>query len=131
MKLFEQNSQVEANAGVQSAKGNANPHDAVRAVGARNNWSSPVLAQPVKNSTTGNTVVEKFGGNGCGTLSINQTDWGQTSSKNDSLPSGEGVRTQKYTDEYIQQRVKVLEAELEAKYAELKAELNKLSQSDC
>jgi hypothetical protein len=131
MKLFEQNSQVEANAGAQSAKGSANPHDAVRAVGARNNWSSPVLAQPVKNSTTENTVVEKFGGNGCSTLSINQTDWGQTSSKNDSLPSGEGVRTQKYTDEYIQQRVKVLEAELEAKYAELKAELNKLSQSDC
>lgn len=131
MKLFEQNSQVEANAGFQSAIGDANPHDAVRAVGARNNWSSPVLAQPVKNSTTVNTVVEKFGGNVCSPLSINQTDWDQTVSKNDSLPSGEGVRTQKYTDEYIKQRVKELEIELESKYTELKEELNKLAQSNC
>lgn len=131
LKLFEQNSDVQASIGSQSGSGSANPHNAVRAVGARNNWPSPVLAQPVKNSTTGNTVVEKFGGNGCDTLSIDKTDWDETSSQDDSLPSGEGVRTKKYTDEYIQQQVKRLEAELEAKYTELKAALKQLSKLDC
>lgn len=131
MKLFENNSAVQANIGSAAGSGNANPHNAVRAVGARNNWPSPVLSQPVQNSKTQYTVVDKFGGNGCAPLQIEKTNWDKTTSVNDSLPVGEGVRTQKYTDEYIQQQVKRLEAELESKYAELKSALNQLAKSGC
>lgn len=131
MKLFEQSSSVQASIGSASDSGGANPHNAVRAVGARNNWPTPVLSQPVQNSKTQYTVTDKFGGNGCGTLQIDKTDWDKTSSVSDSLPSGEGVRTKKYTDEYIQQQVKRIEAELESKYAELKSALNELAKSEC
>jgi len=129
LKLFEKNSRVEATVGSEFNAGDANPHDAVRAVGARNNWPSPVLSQPVKNSKTQYTVTEKFGGNDCEPLVINKTDWDQTVSQDDSLPIGEGVRTQKYTDVYIKEEVKRLEAELEAKYNELKTALNDLSKN--
>lgn len=129
LKLFEQNCDVSATVGEQSGNGSANPHDAVRAVGARNNWPAPVLSQPVENSSTGKTVVEKFGGNGCNALEINKTDWDQTQSVDDSLPSGEGVRSQKYTDEYLKGQIKRIEAELESKYNELKLALDQLSKS--
>lgn len=120
-KLFDGDSDVSVDAGFASSNASMNPHDAVRAVGARNNWTTPVLPLPVKNSTSGSTVTEKFGGK-CDTLSIKKSDWNE-SSTSDGLPSGEGVRSSKYTDQSVANRVKVLEAELEAKYAELKAAL--------
>lgn len=120
-KLFDGDSDVSVDAGFASGNASMNPHDAVRAVGSRNNWTTPVLPLPVKNSTSGSTVTEKFGGK-CDTLSIKKSDWNE-SSTSDGLPSGEGVRTSKYTDQSVANRVKVLEAELEAKYAELKAAL--------
>jgi hypothetical protein len=76
------------------------------------------------NSKSNYTVVDKFGGS-CETLSINKADW-EESSQEDSLPSGEGVRTSKYTDQTIQNKVKAIEAELEAKYAELKLALSEI-----
>lgn len=128
-KLFEENSNVNATAGEINASGSANAHDAVRAVGARNNWPSPVLAKPVKNSKNGNTVTEKFGGP-CEDLTINKTDW-EESSEDESLPDGEGVRTSKYTDEEMRKKIKSLEADLESKYAELKTALSQLSRNSC
>lgn len=120
-KLFDENANISVNAGFASGQSSMNAHDAVRAVGSRNNWTLPVLPLPVKNSTSGATVTEKFGGK-CETLSINKTDLQETSVA-DGLPSGEGVRTSKYTDQNVANRVKVLEAELEAKYAEIKKAL--------
>lgn len=120
-KLFDKDSDVSSDAGFTSGSGNLNVHDAVRAIGSRNNWTTPVLSMPVVNSKSNLTVTEKFGGS-CETLSINKSDWQETS-LSDSLPSGEGVRTSKYTDQTIQNKVKAIEAELEAKYAELKLAL--------
>jgi hypothetical protein len=124
-KLFEGGTKVEASAGSVSGSGTANPHDAIRAVGARNNWTKPVLAKPVKNSKTQHTVTQKFAG-GCENLSINKTDWGD-SAQEDSLPIGEGVRTSNYTDAIVQQKIKSLEAQLEANYNELKKAMSDLS----
>lgn len=121
-KLFDGDAQISVDAGFAAGSAGVNAHDAVRAVGARNNWTVPVLPLPVKNSQSGSTVVDKFGGS-CDALSINKSDL-VDSCESDALPSGEGVRTSKYTDENILKRVKKIEAELEAKYAELKSTLS-------
>jgi len=130
LKLFEKDSQIQASAGSLKGSGSASAHDAVRAVGARNNWPTPVLAKPVKNSKTEFTVTTKFGGGGCKQLTTTKTDW-EEAAQADSLPQGEGVRTEKYSDETIKQKIKQLEADLESKYAELKQALAELSIQTC
>jgi len=117
-KLIEKNVKVDNTAGSIKGSGSVNPHDAIRAIGSRNNWTSPVMAQPVKNSKTPYTVVEKFGGL-CESIQINKTDWDGASSTEDTRPSGEGVRTSKYTDSDIKQRVTNIERQLESRYKEL------------
>jgi len=97
------------------------PHDAVRAVGARNNFANIVLAQPVKDSTTPTTVVEKFGGK-CDALVIDNTSWGEKN-RNDDKPKGEGVATSNYTPEDMMQRIQMLEKQLEQMYIEVKKQL--------
>jgi len=129
-KLFEKSSQVDATVGSIKGSGSANAHDAVRTVGARNNWDKPVLAQPVKNSKTNNTVVQKFGGS-CEPVTINKQDWENASAKEDSLPDGEGVRTKKYTDEKLKEKIKSIEADLESKYTEIKQALAEVSNQNC
>jgi hypothetical protein len=124
-KLIEKNAEISAQAGSISGKGSANPNDVIRAVGARNNWPMPVLAQPVKNSKTSNTVVEKFGG-ACDAIQINKTDWNNSSS-NDTLPAGEGVRTSKNSDMSLKKQMESLEKTLESKYQEIQAALADIS----
>ena len=131
MKLFQNDSDTSVVAGPVAGAGMTSSHNSVRVVGARNNWPKPVLSHPVVNSKTENTVINKFSGDKCSTLSVNNTDWVEKS-QDDSLPDGEGVRTKNYTDVKIRDRIKILEADLEAKYVELKAALSNLSQtSDC
>lgn len=106
-----------------------NSHNAVRSIGARNNAAKPVLPQPVVNSKTEDTVINKFGGEGCEVLEIaNTTDWPEEA-VNDSLPDGEGVRTKKYTAEAIKARAIALQAKLEAQYAELQKLLSEIGTS--
>lgn len=125
-KLIDQSSTINAQAGSITGSGSANPHDAIRAIGARNNWTKPVLAQPVENSKTPFTVVEKFGGNSCEPITINKESWGE-SAQADTLPSGEGVRTSKYPDSQLKQKLQQLESRLESKYAELQRALADVS----
>lgn len=120
-KLFDGDVEISSNSGFSSDTGSANIHDAIRAVGARNNWTVPVLPLPIKNSQSNSTVTEKFGGS-CDTLSINKSNW-EEECQEDSLPSTEGVRSSKYTDEIIKSKIKSIESELETKYAELKQAL--------
>lgn len=127
LKLFSQNSDAEVSAGVIQGAGNANPHDAVRAAGARNNWPTPVLAHKTQNSKSEFDVVEKFGGNGCEPLVINKTDWIEPCVA-DSLPPGEGVRTSQYTDSVLKTRVDEIEKLLETKYKEIQNIMNTLSE---
>jgi hypothetical protein len=125
LKLFQSEGNVSVTAGSVGGSGVASPHDAVRVVGSRNNWTKPVLSMPVLNSKTENTVVTKFGGCDNG-VQINKTDWIEPA-ENDSLPDGEGVRTSRYTDAEIKQRIAKIEADLEANYKRLKEELAKIS----
>lgn len=125
-KLVESNTKLSSQAGSIGGSTSANPHDVIRAVGARNNWTMPVMALPVKNSKTELTVVEKFGGSS-EQMSINKTDWADASSSNDTRPSGEGVRTSNYTDASLKQKMQQLESQLESKYKEIQSALADLS----
>jgi hypothetical protein len=125
LKLFQSDENVSVTAGSVGGSGTLSPHDAVRAVGSRNNWTKPVLPLPVVNSKTENTVLTKFSTCENG-IQLNKTDWNEPC-ENDSLPNGEGVRTSQYTDAEIKAKIAQIEEELEAKYKELKAELAKIS----
>lgn len=110
------------------------PHDAVRAIGARNNFANVVLAKPVQDSTTPTTVIEKFGGK-CGIpLVIDNCSWGEPN-RNDDLPSGEGVGTSNYTPEAIVEKNKEIESKSEQMYKAVQIQLATQSkenpQSNC
>lgn len=126
LKLFQSAGNISATAGSVGGSGSASPHDAVRALGARNNWPSPVLPSPVQNSKTESTVASKLGSGKDETLNITKTDIGEKS-VNDSLPTGEGVRTRNYADSDVKSKIAKIEAELEMRYAQLKSELAKLA----
>ena len=121
MKLMEGENELSIRVGNRFDDPVLNPHDAVRAVGARNNFANVVLAQPVKDSTTPTTVIEKFGGK-CDPLVIDNGSWGE-SNRNDDKPIGEGVGTSNYTPEDMMQRIQSLEKQLEQMYVDVKRQL--------
>jgi hypothetical protein len=125
LKLFQNDSETDVTAGSVGGNGSTSSHDTVRAIGSRNNWTKPVLPSPVVNSKTENTVINKLGGDSCAPLTINKSDWNEPA-LNDSLPDGEGVRTSKYTDQEIRQRIVQIEKDMESKYIELKKALEEL-----
>jgi hypothetical protein len=121
MKLMEGENELSIRVGDRFDDPVLNPHDAVRAVGARNNFANVVLAQPVKDSTTPTTVIEKFGGK-CDPLVIDNGSWGEQN-RNDDKPIGEGVGTSNYTPEDMMQRIQSLEKQLEQMYVDVKRQL--------
>lgn len=126
-KLFDNPASVNVSAGSASGNGVVDPHDAVRSVGARNNWVKPIPAQPIKNSKSHRTITEKFGGYKGSSVNINKSDW-SVASVSDTLPSGEGFRTTNLSDLQLNQKIKEIEKDLETKYNELKETLAILSQ---
>ena len=128
MKLIRDNIDVEVTVGAKTELKNLDPHSVVRAIGARNNFATRVLAKPVKNSTTQETVVEKFTGNICEPLVIDNGDW-EESNVNETLPNVEGVRSAKYTDEDLKTVIDSLNAKFEERYAELQEQINNISKS--
>ena len=126
LKLFQNAGELNVAAGSVGGSGTASPHDAVRAVGSRNNWTKPVLSLPVQNSKTENSVINKFSNCENNGISINKTDWNEPA-ESDSLPNGEGVRTSKYSDQELKIRIAQIEKDLESKYAELKSQLAMIS----
>ncbi len=125
MKLIEGGNDIEVAIGERVEQINLSPHDTVRAIGARNNFANIVLAQPVKDSTTPTTVIEKFGGK-CDPLVIDNCSWGEQN-RNDDKPKGEGVGTSNYTPEDMMQRIQSLEKQLEQMYSEVKKQLENSS----
>lgn len=128
MKLIRDNIEVEITVGGKTDTKTVDPHGAVRVVGARNNFSKPVLAKPVKNSISRTTVLEKFTGSVCDPLVIENGNW-EESNEADTLPEGEGVRTSNYTDEKIFERVKELEEKLTERYKELQKKIDELEKA--
>ncbi len=126
LKLIRDNTEVEVTVGNKLAAKTLDPNSVVRAIGARNNFAMPVIPKPVHNSTTNNTVHEKFGGSLCAPLVIDNGNW-EESNRNDTLPKGEGVRTSNYPDSDLFERVKELEKKLEEKYKELQDKLDALT----
>lgn len=102
------------------------PHDTVRAVGSRNNSIKPILAKPVKNSKSNNTVLEKFGGSLCDDLVIDNSDW-EEECVEDSLPKGDGIGTEKSKDEDRKNEISQLEKTTEQKAKDFSDKLNKIS----
>ena len=70
LKLFRDEITLERTYGSVTETKDIKPHDAIRAVGSRNNSINPILAKPVQNSKSNNTVLEKFGGSVCDDLVI-------------------------------------------------------------
>lgn len=97
LRLFGDSTKFEITVGGNTDKKELMPHDAVRAIGARNNFDNIILAQKTKNSETYDTVVEKFGGDKCGNpLVISNGDW-EGGTYKPSFPSGkEGISDEKY-----------------------------------
>ena len=126
MKLIRDKIKSDIYVGDRGAGKELDCHSAVRAVGARNNFADKVLAMPIENSTNSETVVEKFNGNICTPLTINNGDWVEPN-EDDILPNGEGIRTAYYTDSVIFKRVEQLEKDLEKKYKELQDKLDSLT----
>lgn len=122
MKLIRDNIEVNQTVGGINQVATLDPNSAVRAVGSRNNFAVPIIAKPVQNSKTNNTVLEKFGGSICSPLVINEGEW-EDSNQLDTFPDGDGVRTSRYTDKIISDKITALENLLEQKYLDL---LNKI-----
>jgi hypothetical protein len=142
LKLIRDEVEMDVVVGDKEDKATVDCHSAVRAIGARNNFANKVLAMPIQNSFSEETVVEKYIDK-CQTdadpavIKIDNTKWAYTSldgevlddgeNKLDTLPDGEGVKTSKYTDSDIFSRVSALEKQLEAKYKELETKLDTLT----
>lgn len=128
MKLIRDFIETEVTVGAKTETKVLNPNAVVRAIGARNDYPVKVMAKPVVNSQTETTILEKFGGSLCEKLVINNGTWVQPS-EDDTLPVGEGVRTQSTTDEILFAKVKELEKQLEDKYKELQKKLDEITKS--
>lgn len=107
------------------------PHDAVRAIGARNNYVEPVLPSPIKNDFTNFTSLEKFGGstsiNGdCDDIILENGNWVE-SNKNEELPSGMGCRTKENELDALIKKAKEWNAKMEKQYIELQKKLDALA----
>ena len=152
-RLVDSNVNMITQSGSISAMATTTPHDTVRSIGARNNWPSPVMAQPVVNSQTPSTVAHKFIykpetkgeakivkaitiKNPTGPrifdgdyeyIRILKTDWERAASTDDVRPAGEGVGTSKYSDMELKKKMQEIELTLEARYAEIKSALADLS----
>ena len=126
MKLIRDNIDSIITVGDKIDSASLDPHSAVRAIGARNNFANRVLAMPVVNSKTNNTVLEKFNGSACDPLEITNTNWVEDN-KNETLPELEGLRSSKYTEDVLNQKISDLNAKWEARYKELQDKLDKLS----
>ena len=126
LKLFKDPIDATVTVGGKTETKSLEPHSAVRAVGARNNFATRALAKPISPSVTQETVVEKFKGNVCEPLEISDCNW-EEENKNETIPNTEGVRSAKYTDEDIKNMMQELEQKFEEKYKELQDKLNALS----
>lgn len=133
LKLFQNESESEVSipAFGEPLQAMQNAHDAVRSIGARNNWTKPVLPQIVKNSKTENTVLNKFGGGFCSPLTLAKENWAGTESESDSLPPGEGVRTQSSSSDKIAEIKREIDSYLNSKYAELQEAMSKQENLSC
>lgn len=125
LKLFRDNVDTIVTVGAKTDSASLDPHSAVRAVGARNNFANRVLALPVKNSTTENTVLEKFNGSVCSPLEISNGNWIEPN-ENETIPSGEGVRSSNYTEDILNSKIDELNSKWEARYKELQDKLDQL-----
>jgi hypothetical protein len=107
------------------------PHDAVRAIGSRNNYVTPVLPNPVHNDLTNFTSVEKFGGataiNGqCEPIVLTNGDWTEPN-KDEELPSGMGIRTKENQLDALIEKAIEWNTKLEAQYIELQKKLDNIA----
>jgi hypothetical protein len=127
MKLVRDNIDVEMTVGAKTETKSLDPHSIIRSIGSRNNFATRVLAKPVKNSSTQETVVEKFTGNICEPLIITNENW-EESNKNETLPNVEGVRSAKYTDEDLKAIIESMNEKFEKRYADLQEQINNISQ---
>lgn len=129
LKLIRDNIEVNMTVGDKTETKILDPHSVVRSIGSRNNFADTVNAKPVVNSTTNNTVHEKFGGSACKPLEISNGNW-EEPNQNETFPPGEGVRTSSYPDSVIFEKVKELEKSLEEKYKELQKIIDQLSKNN-
>lgn len=127
LKLFRDEITLERTYGDVTENKDIMPHDAVRAIGSRNNSIKPVLAKPVKNSKSNNTVLEKFGGSVCDDLVIDNSDW-EEKCQEDSLPEGDGIGTENSKDEDRKKEISDWEKETTQKHEEFSQKLDKISQ---
>lgn len=158
LKLFDNVAVFKVKIGDKEDEAELTPNNAVRAIGARNNFDKPVLAKPIKNSESNTTVVEKFGGY-CEESPVNIVDgaWKEEVEvdmeslsaemseeeltayleelenadklEDDILPSGSGIASEEYRQTKLSENKKELEETLLGKYKDHKELLAKTSQN--
>lgn len=129
LRLFRDSVPFEVTIGGTTDQKDLLPHDAVRAIGARNNFDKPVLAKPVYHSETNNTVIEKFGGSSCGeSLVIVDGSWEETLEE-DKLPDGEGVASEKYKQNNLKENRQKLDEKIEGRYKDNKELVENVTQN--
>ena len=126
LKLIRDNVNTQVGIGAANNSQSLDPHSAVRAIGARNNFANRTLAMPVMNSTTSETVVEKFTGNKCEPLEISNGDWREPN-EDETLPSGKGLRTKENELDALILKAKSWNEKLEAQYTLLQEKLAELA----
>lgn len=126
LKLIRDNVDAQVTVGSTSKTESLDPHSIVRAVGARNNFAVRTLALPVQNSTTPETVVEKFTGNQCEPFIISGGDWNEPN-VDETLPSGNGIRTRENELDALIAKAQAWNDKLEKQYIILQNKLDVLS----
>lgn len=126
LKLIRDSVDSQVTVGSTTKTQSLDPHSAVRAIGARNNFAVRTLAMPVQNSTTPETVVEKFAGNTCEPLVISGGDWNEPN-VDETLPSGKGLRTKENELDELIAKAKSWNEKLEEQYNVLQQKLADLA----
>jgi len=104
-------------------------HDAIRAIGSRNNYVEPVLPFPTVHDLTNYTSVEKFGGStiikDCEPIEIVNGSM-LVENQKEIVPDGSGIRQKEQELDFLIEKAKDWESKMEKAYLELQEKLKNI-----
>jgi hypothetical protein len=126
MRLMDGNTDFEVTVGDLTEETTLTPHDAVRAVGARNNFDYPAVALPISHAEQSKKhVYTKFGGwEGCDVFTIDNGAVGGIVPEKTPKPEGNGEGTTMEDD--LAAKKKEIDEYFDKKMEEYKQKLTKL-----
>jgi hypothetical protein len=116
MRLFHDKTQVEVGVGGKKATQDLLPHEAVRAIGSRNNFDHNAYCFPINDAIHPSFVYQKFGGS-CEPLKLIDNTFPLPIKEEKTRPDGKGIRTT--TDEKFLENKKEKHSEISTKITEM------------